>query len=507
MTLTYRADPALSRRAASRLERGFRAAGWTPTVGDDWNLDWIQGPPDREAFDRLGLARAINHFPGFAAFGHKGHLHRNLSAAGASANAAGYYDFHPRSFSMPEDRSDWAELAAAEPGLVWIVKPPRGGQGEGISLVTDPALVPTDGEWVVQEYIDRPHLIDGRKYVLRVWVLVTSLDPLICYIHENGVFKMTARPFRSVRESADDLPTHLTNPSVQRADREVPLGSLNSDLHGYRRRLKAEGVDPGPMFNRIRDVVVQSIIACRDQALAAGRGLEGDLDGCFELLGPDILIDEDLNPWVLELNTFPSLEVSRDAEPEAATVVRAAKDDMVADMAWLLRFGHGDPPPRAGGFQLAWPAADASSFSPCFPLLRPRDRELASRACMAVSPLQPALRPAKSVQARPYADGLALIRDDGLYVLNDVGAVAWLCLADGLTPHETIDEIASAFPLAPRRRIAGDVWDLMSAWARAGLITGFESTTHREGDLAESTPTTTTEGTHGSRRINRARSA
>jgi tubulin polyglutamylase TTLL5 len=477
MAATYRLDPDLSRRAAARLHGGFARAGWTPTHGNDWDLFWGHGAPNPDAFISLGGGKRFNHFPGFAAFGHKGQLHRNLSAARDRVRDPAFYRFHPRSYSVPEDYDRWRAVADAEPDRLWIIKPPRGGQGQGISLVADPDRAPKDGEWVIQEYLDRPHLIDGRKYVLRVWVLIASLDPFVCYLHTNGVFKMTSTPFTSDPTSIDDLTIHLTNPSVQAAHPDVPLGSLNSDLHAYRRRLTEEGIDELALFDRIRDVVAQAVIACRDAALKQSRRVSTRLEGCFELLGPDILIDEDLEPWVLELNTFPSLEVSKEAGAEAAAVVRAAKDEMVADVASFCSFEAGEFSPSVGGFELLWPGPDADRFSRCFPLLRPRDRALAGRMCPGISSIEPFPRLKPSIEAHPVGEGLALREPQSgrMYSLDSVGAAVWLCLADDLSPAAVIDELAAVFPEEPQRRIADDVWDLLSMWAEHGLLSGFES--------------------------------
>jgi tubulin polyglutamylase TTLL5 len=503
MARTYRLDVDLSRRAADRLHAGFARAGWSPTDEDDWDLFWGQGAPDPEAFISLGRGRRFNHFPGFAAFGHKGQLHRNLSAARDRLRHPDFYRFHPRSYSVPEDYDRWRVEADAGPPRLWIVKPPRGGQGQGISLVADPDEVPREGGWVVQEYLDRPHLIDGRKYVLRVWVLVASLDPLICHLHTNGVFKMTSTLFTSDPTSVDDLTIHLTNPSVQAAHPDVPLGSLNSDLHAYRRRLTEEGIDELALFGRIRDVVAQAVIACRDSALRQSRRVSTRLEGCFELLGPDILIDEDLEPWVLELNTFPSLEVSKEAEAEAAAVVRAAKDEMVADVASFCSLDAGEFPPSVGGFELLWPGSDADRFSRCFPLLRPRDRALAGRMCPAISSIEPFLSPKSSIEAHPVGEGLALREPHSgrMYALDSIGSAVWLCLADGLSPAAAIDELAAAFPDEPIRRIADDVWDLLSMWMEYGLLTALDSPGPDQESFLEK------EGKHGIGQEPTARSA
>ena len=47
-----------------------------------------------------------------------------------------------------------------------------------IKQVTD------EGGHIVQQYLDKPHLVDDLKYDLRIYVLVYGLSPLRVYIHE-----------------------------------------------------------------------------------------------------------------------------------------------------------------------------------------------------------------------------------------------------------------------------------------------------------------------------------
>lgn len=40
---------------------------------------------------------------------------------------------------------------------------------------------------LAQRYVDNPLLVDGRKFGIRVWVVVTGFNPLRAYIHANGL--------------------------------------------------------------------------------------------------------------------------------------------------------------------------------------------------------------------------------------------------------------------------------------------------------------------------------
>jgi len=59
---------------------------------------------------------------------------------------------------------------------------------------------------------------------------------------------------------------------------------------------------------------------------------------CFQILGLDILVDEELNPWLMEVNANPSLNVYNeiqsaqgDIEQHVSEIDKFVKMNLVAD--------------------------------------------------------------------------------------------------------------------------------------------------------------------------------
>lgn len=75
---------------------------------------------------------------------------------------------------------------------MWIVKPANLSRGRGIYLVDDVNEVSVDDTSVISRYIANPLLINGHKFDLRLYVVITSLEPLRIYIYKEGLARFAS---------------------------------------------------------------------------------------------------------------------------------------------------------------------------------------------------------------------------------------------------------------------------------------------------------------------------
>lgn len=132
------------------------------------------------------------------------------------------FDFIPDTYVLPDQFGDFIshfqKLKAATGGArnLWIVKPANLSRGRGIYLIDDVNEVSVEETSVISRYISNPLLINGHKFDLRLYVVVTSLEPLRVYIYKEGLARFASEEYVGSKVSKDNMYVHLTNYSINK---------------------------------------------------------------------------------------------------------------------------------------------------------------------------------------------------------------------------------------------------------------------------------------------------
>lgn len=98
---------------------------------------------------------------------------------------------------------------------LWIVKPANLSRGRGIYIIDNIQEVNIDDNAIVSKYIENPLLINGHKFDLRIYVCVTSYEPLRIYIYKEGLVRFASEKY-TLSDAKTNLFNHLTNYSINK---------------------------------------------------------------------------------------------------------------------------------------------------------------------------------------------------------------------------------------------------------------------------------------------------
>lgn len=163
------------------IRRVSRKLGWREVAEDDeWMLFWTDCSVALDRVMNMKRYQKINHFPGMSEICRKDHLARNMNRLFKQFPKE--YNIFPKSWVLPADYGDFQNYYRLKKGRCYIVKPEVGCQGKGIYVTKNPSKdINATDRMVIQQYISKPLLMDGFKFDLRVYVLVSSCDPLRIY--------------------------------------------------------------------------------------------------------------------------------------------------------------------------------------------------------------------------------------------------------------------------------------------------------------------------------------
>lgn len=172
----------------------------------------------------------------------------------------------------------------------WLLKPALRNNGDGIVLIPDAnALIQHyqsqkrySGDHLLQAYIKQPHLLNGHKYSIRLFVIVTH--DAKAYLYPDGYMNIARKPYNLEQGEG-----YLTNEHQQR---DTP-------------NVWQVPTERCPHF----DVVYQKIKIASHHLIQAffdehGTGIQQKTPG-IALLGIDWMLDASLKLWLLEVNHGP----------------------------------------------------------------------------------------------------------------------------------------------------------------------------------------------------------
>lgn len=296
------------------LRDTFQLNGMIPTMCDDYVVRW-SGPNIRDSeYQCMMDWQRINHFPNSTELTRKDRLWLHFAQM-AKNYGKGCFDFVPETYVLP-DNFDAFLKCYQRSRCQWIVKPNASSRGRGIFILQDLSELPLDETVVVSRYVQDPLLIQGYKFDLRVYVLVTSYDPLKAYIYREGLTRFASAPYSTQEEHMQDAFRHLTNYSVNKNSNSfVENSDMRADNVGHKwslsalnKHLRCVGVDVNLMWVRIMDLIVKTLLSVEPAISSRTKQLTGNRENCFELYGFDVLVDSDLKPWLLEVNLSPSMQ-------------------------------------------------------------------------------------------------------------------------------------------------------------------------------------------------------
>lgn len=317
------------------------------------NVLWIDTSPVQSYFTTIKPWQRINHFPGMVHIARKTRLAESLEMMKKGFESE--YTFFPTTYIIPRDLAVIKEEAFGPSGKskqAFIVKPDGGSQGRGIFLTKNLEDIENlKSTHVAQTYIRNPYLIDGKKFDLRIYVLVTSCEPLRMYLFKDGLVRLCTEDFIKPNASnMDDRCMHLTNFSINRQSDQFEGSNDDSGESGSKRSIlwflswlsdkMGSGVS-NQLWDEVGDICVKTVLSIapilrREYHSTFGLGSKrGEDETCsmqnasqkepqqeerecskpnnkilgsrsFAVLGIDVMIDSDIKPHLIEVNHLPS---------------------------------------------------------------------------------------------------------------------------------------------------------------------------------------------------------
>eukprot|EP00930_Biecheleria_cincta_P007116 TRINITY_DN108263_c0_g1_i1.p1 TRINITY_DN108263_c0_g1~~TRINITY_DN108263_c0_g1_i1.p1 ORF type:complete len:1395 (+),score=287.84 TRINITY_DN108263_c0_g1_i1:116-4300(+) len=257
------------------------------------------------------------------------------------------FAFSPKTWVLPQDAEDLKRfISRCSKDETVIAKPTAGAQGKGIVLakkwkdleaIVNKTKAAADAaangsrksnpcEYVVQRYLNSPLLLNGLKFDMRLYVVVTSVVPMRAYLFKEGLARFCTVPYKPPEEgNLREAKMHLTNFAVNKKSKDFQVSdSIEKDGAGSKRSVSSVlrqvrqvyGTEPDEFWGKVSVLAANTLLALRPGLLEyyvheAQKPLHPLAPKGFQMIGLDVILDGDMEPRLLELNANASLSATQ----------------------------------------------------------------------------------------------------------------------------------------------------------------------------------------------------
>ncbi|RWS05853.1 tubulin polyglutamylase TTLL4-like protein, partial [Dinothrombium tinctorium] len=276
----------------------FERVGYHRVNGsvEDWDVLWAHEYPFTKGFFKtLKAHQKVNHFPGSGFITNKVQL--------ATSDLRGI----PKAFNLPKGKEKFLIYAKENPALLWVQKS-KNHRGVKVGNTSDIDL--DRAGTFVQQFIQNPLLIDGKKFDVGIYVILTSIKPLRVYKYNSDMlFRFCAKKYEPF--NAEDIDSYVVGddytpiwemPSLRKYFVDLNM-NMKQSFEAYMRSI---GKDAELVWRQI-DESITSVYVAKETQMSHLSLAFNTTRHFFELVRFDYLIDENLNVYLMEVNMSPNL--------------------------------------------------------------------------------------------------------------------------------------------------------------------------------------------------------
>ena len=267
-------------------------------TSDDWSVMWAHDYPFKKikpVMMKMNSYQKVNKLPGSGFVTNKVNLATSESP------------YIPKAFRIPNDTEKLKKYAEENPNTMFVQK---NSNHRGIKIEKLDKLDLKSSGSFVQKYVDDPFLIDGYKFDIGVYTIVTSIDPLRIYVFDGDVLVRFC-PELYYPFDQDNKDKYVVHDDYRPTWKVPTLAKLYSDLgYTFKETLNAHirslGKKPENVWDQVHEIIRETYIA-KEKEMAKAASHYPYPRNFFEMVRFDFVLDSNLKVYLMEANMSPNL--------------------------------------------------------------------------------------------------------------------------------------------------------------------------------------------------------